>query len=136
MKKKYEWIFFTSTNPICVLLGVKKKSGSRNKLHLPPLKVNGSVPFTFYINIRYTIVKDLNRLVIVMVMVFNATFNNISVISWRSVLLMEETGVPEENHRPAASHRQTLSHNVVLSTPHLSEVRTHNVSGDLHWLHI
>ena len=30
-------------------------------------------------------------------MVFNATFNNISVISWRSVLLMEETGVPREN---------------------------------------
>ena len=29
-------------------------------------------------------------------MVFNATFNNISVISWRSVLLVEETG---ENHR-------------------------------------
>ena len=26
-------------------------------------------------------------------MVFNATFNNISVISWRSVLLVEETGV-------------------------------------------
>jgi hypothetical protein len=25
-------------------------------------------------------------------MVFNATFNNISVISWRSVLLVEETG--------------------------------------------
>jgi hypothetical protein len=29
-------------------------------------------------------------------MVFNATFNNISVISWWSVLLVEETGVPEE----------------------------------------
>ena len=43
-------------------------------------------------------------------MVFNATFNNISVISWRSVLLVEETG---ENHRPVASHWQTLSHNVV-----------------------
>jgi hypothetical protein len=27
-------------------------------------------------------------------MVFNATFNNISVISWQSVLLVEETGVP------------------------------------------
>jgi hypothetical protein len=27
-------------------------------------------------------------------MVLNATFNNISVISWRSVLLVEETGVP------------------------------------------
>jgi uncharacterized iron-regulated membrane protein len=28
----------------------------------------------------------------------NATFNNISVISWQSVLLVEETGVPRENH--------------------------------------
>jgi hypothetical protein len=31
-------------------------------------------------------------------MVFNATFNNISVISWQSVLLVEENGVPGENH--------------------------------------
>ena len=31
-------------------------------------------------------------------MVFNATFNNILVISWRSVLLAEETVVPGENH--------------------------------------
>ena len=30
-------------------------------------------------------------------------FNNISVISWRSVLLVGETGVPGENHPPAAS---------------------------------
>jgi len=37
-------------------------------------------------------------------MVFNATFNNISVISWHSVLLVEETGGPGENHRPVASH--------------------------------
>jgi hypothetical protein len=27
-------------------------------------------------------------------MVFNATFNNISIISWRSFLLVEKTGVP------------------------------------------
>ena len=46
-------------------------------------------------------------------MVFNATFNNISVILWRSVLLVVETGVPGENHQPAASHWQTLSHNVL-----------------------
>jgi hypothetical protein len=32
------------------------------------------------------------------VMVFNATVNNISVTSWRSVLLVEETGIPGENH--------------------------------------
>ena len=37
-------------------------------------------------------------------MVFNATFNNISVISWQSVLLVEETGVPGENHQPVAGH--------------------------------
>jgi hypothetical protein len=30
----------------------------------------------------------------VRVMVFNATFNNISVTSWRSVLLVEETRIP------------------------------------------
>jgi len=40
-------------------------------------------------------------------MVFNATFNNISAILWRSVSLGEETGLPKENHRPVASHWQT-----------------------------
>ena len=34
----------------------------------------------------------------------NATINNISVISWQSFLLVEETGVPRENHRPVAIH--------------------------------
>ena len=63
---------------------------------------------------------------------FNATFNNISVISLRSVLLVEESGVLGENHRPVESHWRTLSHNVVSSTSRLSWVRTHNVSGDRH----
>ena len=36
-------------------------------------------------------------------MVFNATFNNISFISCRSVLLVEETGVPGESHRHISS---------------------------------
>ena len=49
---------------------------------------------------------------------FNATFNNISVISWWSVLLVEETGVPRANLQPAARHWHTLSHKVVSSTPH------------------
>ena len=64
---------------------------------------------------------------------FNATFNNISAILWLSVLLVKETGAPGENHRPAASRRQTLSHNVV----HLGlfEIRTHDISGDMHRLH-
>ena len=50
-------------------------------------------------------------------MVFNAPFNSISVISWRSVSLVEETGVPGKNHRPVASHLQTLSYNVDSNTP-------------------
>jgi hypothetical protein len=36
--------------------------------------------------------------------VFNATFNNISVISWWSFLLVEEITVLGENHRLVASH--------------------------------
>ena len=35
---------------------------------------------------------------------FNATFNNISAISWRPVVVVEEAGVPGENHRPWASN--------------------------------
>jgi hypothetical protein len=66
-------------------------------------------------------------------MVFNATFNNISVISWRAVLLVEETEVPRENHGSVINHRQTLSHNVVSSTHRPSWIRTHKyVSGDRH----
>jgi hypothetical protein len=35
---------------------------------------------------------------VVLFLVFNATFNYISVLSWWSVLLVEETGGPGENH--------------------------------------
>ena len=57
-------------------------------------------------------------------MVFNATFNNISVMSWCSVSLVEESA---EHHRPIA--RQILSHNVVLSTPH----RERDSNSQLQW---
>jgi len=48
--------------------------------------------------------KNVISYIRVAIMVFSASFNNISVISWRSVLLVEETGIPGENHRPATSH--------------------------------
>ena len=65
----------------------------------------------------------------VRVKVFNANINNISDISWRSVLFVEETGVLGENHRSTASHLQTLQHDVVSSTPHQSGIQIHNFSG-------
>ena len=62
--------------------------------------------------VRQTQLDDLHGL---WFMVFNATFNTIIVISWLSVLLVEETRIPGENHRPVASNWRTLSH-VVSST--------------------
>jgi len=50
-------------------------------------------------------------------MVFNATFNNFLAISWRSVLLVEVSGVPGEKYQPVASHWQIVSDNVASSTP-------------------
>jgi len=41
-------------------------------------------------------------------MVFNSTFNNISVISWQLVLLVEETVGPGESHRPATKSLTNL----------------------------
>ena len=52
-------------------------------------------------------------------MVFNATFKYFSLPEY-----------PEKT----TSYWQTWSHNVVSSTPRLGWIRTHNVSGDRHWL--
>ena len=62
-------------------------------------------------------------------MVFNTTFNIISV------LLVEENGVPQKKHWPATGHWQTVSHNVLSSTPPYEWIRTHNFNGHRHWMH-
>ena len=48
-------------------------------------------------------------------MVFKATLNNISVILWQSVLLVEETVEPGENHQPVANHWQTLFYALIIN---------------------
>ena len=53
----------------------------------------------------------------IMVMVGNATFNNISFISWRSDLLLDDTGEPRETTKLSQVTNNLSSHNVGSSTP-------------------
>jgi hypothetical protein len=56
-------------------------------------------------------------------------FLQFSIISWMSVLLVEETRVTEENHRPVASHWQTLSHNDLHLFSELLSIMNHRESS-------
>ena len=68
----------------------------------------------------------LSGLRVLRVMVFNAIFNNILGISERSVLLVEETGVPGENHR---------SSQVTNNLYQIMLYRVHLACGNMHCLH-
>jgi len=50
---------------------------------------------------RIVRVKRVSFVCVRIVNLYDSTFNNISVISWRSVLMVGETVGPGESHRPA-----------------------------------
>ena len=61
---------------------------------------------------------------------FNDTFNNISVISWRSVLLVEETRVPKKTTELSPDTGKHYEIMLYRLHPAISGIRTHNFSGD------
>ena len=78
-------------------------------------------------NIEHKIVILYEMVWLVGFILFKATSNNISVISWRSVLLVDETGGPRENHWPVASNCQTrfeLTTSVVIGTDYIGSCKS------------
>ena len=65
-------------------------------------------------------------------MVFNATFNNISAISWQSDLLVEETGEPEKPSTCRKSMTNYITYMLYRVHLAMNGVRTHNISSDRH----
>ena len=97
--KKIAYLFFTGQGSIADF--VQQLGGT--------LTVEGFDVVLAQFGVTVSLFKRNSRLIMVVFklvgfMVFNATFNTISVISWRSVLLVEETPAPRGNNRPAASH--------------------------------
>ena len=70
-----------------------------------------------------------------MVLVFNAIFNNISVISWIISFIDGENRSTRSKQPTCRKSLTNLSHKVVSGTHRRSGIRTHNVNSYRYWLH-
>ena len=109
----FQWLVIRGSCLFCWFGGIVDHHGtflswncwpSRNFLVVELLTITELSCHKLYLSICETALWILILWLIDIIVVFNATFNNISAISWRPVLVVEEAGVPAENHQPWASN--------------------------------
>ena len=107
-------ILWTSFEILQILFKINSFRTCNLVLHFHIIHIIRALRFDMSDNLVNKLITIFQNMVrdLVWFMVFNATFNNISAISWRSVLLVEEIGVPSTCRKSLTN----LSHNVVSST--------------------
>ena len=107
-------ILWTSFEILQILFKINSFRTCNLVLHFHIIHIIRALRFDMSDNLVNRLITIFQNMVgdLVWFMVFNATFNNISAISWRSVLLVEEIGVPSTCRKSLTN----LSHNVVSST--------------------
>ena len=88
-------MFFSRNKSVQIILFPVKSLG---------INQTGTLKHRDNAGVLYICIFIISIIQFVQVLVLSATLNNISAISWLLVLLMDETGVPEENNRSAAIH--------------------------------
>jgi hypothetical protein len=90
LSKARSYLQFTCTSSACQSLNVAPCSPRGDGSRI----VEGGFSMLFVLFCSFCLFSFVFVYLFVCLMVFNVTFNNISVITWRSVLLVEETGLP------------------------------------------
>ena len=101
--ERYQWQRLLEASELSFLHAfrwyVSSEIGGKISVHLIPnqIQLDHNQLETPHISIIYQVI--IITMLFVCLMVFNVTFSNMSVISWRSILLVEETEGPGENHQ-------------------------------------
>ena len=101
--ERYQWQRLLEASELSFLRAfrwyVSSEIGGKIIVHLIPnqIQLDHNQLETPHRSIMYQVI--IITMLFVCLMVFNVTFSNMSVISWRSILLVEETEGPGENHR-------------------------------------